>query len=137
MANRAAIFIDGAYLDYVLRDEFGLHKPSLFRKALTDIHGHHALLIKGTLQLTKKASGEVTEIQRKLGRLAVTAARGGLSAIFPVLIWCNLQRSKTFRKRYWSRRPFDEGVLVKLFHGAKPHNELWQESEEAHALTAP
>lgn len=23
-----------------------------------------------------------------------------------------------------------EGVLVKLFHGAKPHNELWQESDE-------
>jgi len=23
-----------------------------------------------------------------------------------------------------------EGVLVKLFHGANPHNELWQESDE-------
>ncbi len=28
-----------------------------------------------------------------------------------------------------------EGVLVRLFHGAKPHNELWKECDERNQIT--
>ena len=63
MANRVAIFIDGAYLDHVLRDEFEnvrinyrffpkrLLVNPIFYGPTTTI----APLIKGTLQLPKKA----------------------------------------------------------------------------------
>lgn len=167
MANRVAIFIDGAYLDHVLRDEFENVRINyrLFSERLageSDIlrtYYYHCAAYQGNPPTAEESQrygaqraffASLERLPRynvKLGRLAVRYDRNGQRRFeqkqVDILLGVDLVQLAAKQNIQEAilvagdsdfvpaiRAAKSEGVLVKLFHGPKPHNELWQESDE-------
>ena len=167
MAGRVAIFIDGAYLDFVLRDEFQSRRINYqaFSELLagdSDIlrtYYYHCAAYQGnppteaertrySAQRSFFASLErLPRYTVKLGRLAVRYDWRGNRRYeqkqVDILLGVDLVQlaaKQNIQEAILVAGDSDfipaimaakaEGVLVKLFHGAKPHNELWRESDE-------
>ena len=167
MANRAAIFIDGAYLDFVLRDEF--QGVRINYQALSEaLAGGSDILRTYYYHCPAFQSNPPTESERtrysaqrsffaSLERLPRYSIRLGQLA----LRFDNRGRRKFEQKRVDILLGVDlvqlsakqniqeailvagdsdfipaitaaksEGVLVKLFHGVRPHDDLWREADE-------
>lgn len=167
MAGRVAIFIDGAYLDFVLRDEFQSQRISYqaFSELLagdSDIlrtYYYHCAAYQGNPPTEEERTrysaqrsffASLERLPRytvKLGRLAVRYDRRGNRRFeqkqVDILLGVDLVQlaaKQNIQEAVLVAGDSDfipaivaakaEGVLVKLFHGANPHNELWQESDE-------
>ena len=168
MANRVAIFIDGAYLDYVLKDEFNdaridyqVLSQSLTGDAdLLRTHYYHCPVYQGNpptqdererYAAQRKFFTALEQIPRctvRLGRLAyrgsdhqgrpryeqkrvdillgvdlvLLAAKQAIQEAIIVAGDSDFIPAVTIAKA--------EGVLVRLYHGARPHSDLWQEADE-------
>ncbi len=167
MSGRAAIFIDGAYLDFVLRDEF--HNRRIDYQAFSGmIAGSSDILRTYYYHCASYQSNPPTEEERtryaaqrsffasleqlprytvKLGRLALRFDRRGNRRFeqkqVDILLGVDLVQlaaKQNIQEAILVAGDSDfipaivaaksEGVLVKLFHGANPHNELWKEADE-------
>ena len=167
MAGRAAIFIDGAYLDFVLRDEFQSRRLDYqaFSELLagdSDIlrtYYYHCAAFQGNPPTEEQRTRYATQrsffasLERlprytvKLGRLAMRFDRRGNRRFeqkqVDILLGVDLVQlaaKQNIQEAILVAGDSDfipaivaakaEGVLVKLFHGANPHNELWREADE-------
>ena len=167
MANRVAIFIDGAYLDHVLRDEFqnvridyqALSEKLASESDILRTYYYHCPVYQEnppTSDQSARYSAQrafFTSLERlrrysvRLGRLAVRFDIDGqrrfeqkrvdiLLGVDLVLLAAkqNIQEAvlvagdSDFIPAIMAAK--SEGVLVKLFHGATPHSDLWQEADE-------
>ncbi len=174
MAGRAAIFIDGAYLDFVLRDEF--QSISIDYQAFSAlVSGDADILRTYYYHCASYQSNPPTDEERaryssqrsffasleklprytvKLGRLAVRYDRQGNRRFeqkqVDILLGVDLVQLAAKQNIQEAilvagdsdfipaiRAAKAEGVLVKLFHGAYPHNELWQEADERFRIDRP
>lgn len=178
---RLAIFIDGAYLDYVLRDHFSntridLHKLS---QEITRIVGdstiggidllrtyyYHCLPYQsspptqaesdrfGRMRSFISSLERLPRFQVRLGRLAFRGNTSDGSPIYEqkrvdMLLGVDLALLSARQQithaalvagdsdslpAVDAAKP--EGVLLWLFHGANPHNELWESVDERTAMT--
>lgn len=172
MPGRTAIFIDGAYLDHVLKDEFQ-HVRIDFAKLSARMAGDAQVLRTYYYHCPPYQSTPPTEDERqryserrrfyaaldrlprymvRLGRLARRSAPGEaprfeqkrvdiLLGVDLVLLAAKgqiqeaiiLAGDSDFIPALEVAR--QEGVLVRLFHGASRHNELWEEADERVRIT--
>ncbi len=168
MANRVAIFIDGAYLDFVLKDEF--HDARIDYEALSkhlagdgDIlrtYYYHCPVYQGNpptktererYATQRKFFAALENIPRYTVRLGRLAYRGNDQSGNPkyeqkrvdILLGVDmvqLAAKQVIQEAILVAGDSDfipavavaksEGLLVRLFHGAKPHTDLWQETDE-------
>lgn len=168
MANRVAIFIDGAYLDYVLKDEF--HDARIdyhaLSKALTGdgellrTYYYHCPMYQGNPPTQEESTRyaaqrrfftALEQIPRCTVRLGRLAYRGNDQAGKPrfeqkrvdILLGVDmvlLAVKQAIQEVILVAGDSDfipavtaakaEGVLIKLYHGAQPHADLRQESDE-------
>jgi uncharacterized LabA/DUF88 family protein len=168
MPNRVAIFVDGAYLDYVLKDEFHdarIDYPAFSRLIAgeSDIlrtHYYHCLPFQGNPPTQDERDRYAdkrsffTALERnprftvRLGRLAY---RGNDQYGKPkfeqkrvdILLGVDLVQlaaKQAIQEAILVAGDSDfipavvaaksEGVLMRLFHGATPHSDLWQAADE-------
>ena len=168
MANRAAIFIDGAYLDYVLKEEFGgvhISYRALSERMAGDsdilrTYYYHCPSYQGnppTQEERERYSAQrrffdtLERLPRytvRLGRLALRGvdARGRPRYeqkrvdILLGVDMVQLAAKQNIQEALLLAGDSDfipavtaakiEGVVVKLFHGQKPHSDLWREADE-------
>ena len=107
MADHVALFIDGAYLDYILRDEFD--------RARLDFTAMANAMAEGA-DILRTYYYHCLPYQSRLaakGRIQQAVLLAGDSDFIPAI---NVAKS--------------EGVLVRLFHGEGCHSELWQAADE-------
>ena len=167
MANRVAIFIDGAYLDYVLRDEFqnaridyGAFSRSLSGDSeILRTYYYHCPVYQGNPPTSAESSRYASQrafftsleglprYSVRLGRLALRFDQNGLRRFeqkrVDILLGVDLVQlsaKQNIQEAILVAGDSDfipalvaaksEGVLVKLFHGDSPHNELWREADE-------
>ncbi len=173
MADRVAVFIDGAYLDYVLRDEFNntqIDYQALSREVVGDsdilrTYYYHCPPYQGnppTEEERDRYSRQrsfFTALERlprytvRLGRLefrgndqsgrprfeqkrvdillgvdlVLLSAKQSISEAILVAGDSDFIPAVTIAK--------SEGILVKLYHGARPHADLRQEADERIQIT--
>ncbi|MCH8195523.1 MAG: NYN domain-containing protein [Chloroflexi bacterium] len=166
MADRAAIFIDGAYLDYMLRDEFSdaridLQKLTLAMAGDADIlrtyyyhcppyQGNPPTLEERTRYAAKRSFFTALE---RLPRFAVRLGRLEKRGVPPNvryeqkrvdILLCvdlvHLAAKSQIQQAILLAGDSDfipavvaaksDGVLVRLFHGDRPHTDLWQEADD-------
>lgn len=167
--GRIAIFIDGAYLDFLLRDEFGLAKI-YYEQLATYMAGTNDLLrtyyynclpyqsnpptSDESVRFGKKQSFYTTlnrlpRFEVRLGRLAYRGIdqQSGkqvfeqkrvdimlgvdlvlLSAKHQITHAALLAGDSDFLSAVAAAK--SEGVLIHLFHGQRPHTELWDAADE-------
>ena len=167
MPNRVAIFIDGAYLDSVLRDEFGNARvgyQSLSEKLAGDsdilrTYYYHCPAYQSRPPTTEESQRYSAQrrffdmLERlprytvRLGRLALRDGRSGQPRFeqkrVDILLGVDLVQlaaKQNIQEAILVAGDSDfipavtaakqEGVLVKLFHGARPHDDLWKEVDE-------
>ena len=167
MANRVAIFIDGAYLDNVLRSEFqnaridyqALPKAVAGESDILRTYYYHCPVHQGdppTSEESARYSSQrrvFTSLERlprymvRLGRLALRYDQSGQRRFeqkrVDILLGVDLVQlaaKQNIQEAIIVAGDSDfipavtaaksEGVLVKLFHGERPHNDLWQEADE-------
>ncbi len=173
MPNRVAIFIDGAYLDNVLREEF--QNVQIDYQRLSDALAGESSILRTyyyhcpsyqsnppTEEESTRYSGQrrfFTALERlprytvRLGRLAY---RGNDQSGRPryeqkqvdILLGVDLVQlaaKQTIQEAVLVAGDSDfipavvvaksEGVLVRLYHGMRPHSDLWQETDERIQLT--
>lgn len=168
MANRTAIFIDGAYLDYVLRDEFD--SAQIDYRALSEKLAGDADILRTyyyhcppfqsnppTQEERERYSAQrsfydaLDRLPRYSVRLGRLARRGPANAARPrfeqnrvdILLGVDLvllAAKQAIQEAVIVAGDSDfipaitiaksEGVLVRLFHGQRPHSDLWQEVDE-------
>ncbi len=178
---RLAIFIDGAYLDYVLRDQFNgtrIDFQALSQEVtrvvadktiggvdLFRTYYYHCLPYQSdppTLEESSRFGGmrsfvsileKLPRYQVRLGRLAYRGKKGGGSPIFEqkrvdMLLGVDLALlsakqqithaaliagDSDFLPAIEAAKP--EGVLLWLFHGSNPHDQLWDTVDERTIIT--
>ena len=167
MADRAAIFIDGAYPDFVLRDEFQNARIDYRRFSerlvgesnILRTYYYHSPSPQGNPPTSEESARYAAQrsffasLERlprytvRLGRLAVRYDRNGQRRFeqkqVDILLGVDLVQlsaKQNIQEAIIVAGDSDfipaivaaksEGVLVKLFHGAKPQNELWREADE-------
>ncbi len=173
MANRVAIFIDGAYMDYVLKEEFAGARVN-YRALSEQLAGDSDILRTYYYHCPPYQSNPPTREERDryssqrkffntLDRLPRYTVRLGRLAFRGV--------DEHGRPRYEQKRvdillgvdmvqlaakqviqdavliagdsdfipaitaAKSEGVLIRLFHGQRPHTDLWQEADERTQFT--
>ena len=167
MPDRVAIFIDGAYLDYVLRDELGGSRID-YAKLASALTGGDNLLRSYYYHCApyqsnpptpeesvrygskRKFFASIDRLPRYTVRLGMLAKRLGpdgavryeqkrvdiLLGVDLVLLAAKQQIQKAILIAGDSdfipavTVAKSEGVVISLFHGARPHNDLWQEADE-------
>ena len=168
MADRVAIFIDGAYLDYVLRDEFNntqidyqaLSKELVGNSDILRTYYYHCPPYQGNPPTPEEsdryarqrrfytALEQIPRYTVRLGRLefrgndqsgrpkfeqkrvdillgvdlVLLAAKQSISEAILVAGDSDFIPAVTVAK--------SEGILVKLYHGSRPHADLRQEADE-------
>ena len=167
MANRVAIFIDGAYLDNVLRSEFqnaridyqALSAALAGESDILRTYYYHCPAYQGTPPTSEESArysaqrAFFTSLERllrytvRLGRLAIRFDRNGQRRFeqkrVDILLGVDLVQlaaKQNIQEAILVAGDSDfipavtaaksEGVLVKLFHGARPHDDLWKEMDE-------
>ena len=173
MPGRVAIFIDGAYLEFVLRDEFQearidhqtLSKCLAGDSDILRTYYYHCPAYQGnppTKDESERYAAQrrfftaLENIPRYTVRLGRLAYRGLDQAGRPryeqkrvdILLGVDmvqLAAKQAIQEAVLVSGDSDfipavlaakqEGVLVRLFHGAKPHNELWKECDERNRIT--
>ncbi len=173
LANRVAVFIDGAYLDYLLRDEF--EGVRIDYRALSErIAGDSDILRTYYYHCPPYQGNPPTQDERerystqrrffdtldrlprytvRLGRLA----RRGVDHVgrpryeqkrVDILLGVDmvqLAAKQNIQEAALLAGDSDfipaitaaksEGVVVKLFHGQRPHSDLWREADERTQIT--
>jgi len=168
MADRVAIFIDGAYLEYVLKDDFGMPRIS-FEQLSASMAGDGSILrtyyyhcppYQGNPPTTEEKQRYdarrrfYTSLDRlprftvRLGRLEFRGTGADGKPRFEqkrvdILLGVDLVQlaakgkidqaillagDSDFIPAVIAAK--SEGVLVRLFHGASVHSDLWQEVDE-------
>lgn len=168
LANRVAIFIDGAYLDYVLKEEFkgaridyrALSEQLAGDSDILRTYYYHCLPHQGNPPTRQESDRYSTQRRffNTLDRLPRYTVRLGRLAFRGV--------DENGKPRYEQKRvdillgvdmvqlaakqviqdavlvagdsdfipaitaAKSEGVLIRLFHGQRPHSDLWQEADE-------
>ncbi len=173
MANRVAIFIDGAYLDHLLREEFGgvrIDYQALSQSMAGDsdilrTYYYHCPSYQGnppTQEERERYSAQrqffdtLERLPRyavRLGRLAKRRAgkRGKVRYeqkqvdILLGVDMVQLAAKQNIQEAVLLAGDSDfipavtaaktEGVVVKLFHGERPHSDLWQEADDRTQIT--
>ncbi len=167
MANRTAIFIDGAYMDRVLRDEFEntrINYQAFSERIAGDsdilrTYYYHCPAYQGNPPTAEESAryssqraffASLEKLPRyavRLGRLAVRYDRNGQRRFeqkrVDILLGVDLVQlaaKQNIQDAILVAGDSDfipaiaaaksEGVLVKLFHGASAHNDLWNEADE-------
>ena len=168
MANRVAIFIDGAYLDFVLKDEFqdarvnyeALSKHLAGDSDILRTYYYHCPAYQGNPPTKEQSERYATQrkffaaledIPRYTVRLGRLAYRGNDLSGHPkyeqkrvdILLGVDLVQlaaKQAIQEAILVAGDSDfipavvaakqEGVLVRLFHGVRPHNELRLECDE-------
>ena len=173
MANRAAIFIDGAYLDYLLKEDFGTARidyQALSERMAGDAdilrtYYYHCPSYQGnppTEEERKRYSAQrrffdmLERLPRYTVRLGHLARRGvddrgrpryeqkrvdillgvdmvQLSAKQNIQEAILLAGDSDFIPAVTAAKT--EGVVVRLFHGERPHSDLWREADERTQIT--
>ena len=173
MPNRVAMFIDGAYLEHVLREEFG--KPPIDFQALSETLAGGSDILRSyyyhcpayqsdppTEEERKRYSGRrrffeaLERLPRYSVRLGRLARRGPDSQgayrfeqkLVDILLGVDLvllAAKQSIQEAVLIAGDSDfipaisvakaEGVLVRLFHGANPHSDLWREADERVQIT--
>ena len=173
MPNRVAIFIDGAYLDYLLKDEFSgvrIDYRALSERMAGDsdilrTYYYHCPPYQGNppthderqrYSTQRRFFNTLDRLPRytvRLGRLA----RRGVDAngrpryeqkrvdILLGVDMVQLAAKRNIQEAVLLAGDSDfipavtaaksEGVVVKLFHGERPHSDLWQEADERTRIT--
>ncbi len=167
--SRIAIFIDGAYLDFLLREEFNLAKID-YSRLIVELAGGHDLLrayyynclpyqsnpptADESLRFGKKQSfyttlNRLSRFEVRLGKLAYRGIdRQSGKQIFEQkrvdimlgvdLVLLSAKHQITHAALLAGDSDFlpaiaaakNEGVLIHLFHGHRPHSELWDAADE-------
>ena len=173
MPNRVALFIDGAYLDFVLRDEFQnthIDYGALSTQLAGDgdilrTYYYHCPVFQGNPPLPEESAryaaqrkffAALENLPRYTVRLGRLEFRGNDQTGRPryeqkrvdILLGValvQLSTKKTIQEAILVAGDSDfipaviaanqEGVLVRLYHGARPHNDLWQECDERHPIS--
>ncbi len=173
MANRAAIFIDGAYLDYLLKEEFGgvrIDYRALSERMAGDsdilrTYYYHCPSYQGNpptqdererYSVQRRFFEMLERLPRYTVRLGRLAWRGVDDRGRPryeqkrvdILLGVDmvqLAAKQNIHEALLFAGDSDfipavtaaktEGVVVKLFHGEKPHSDLWQEADERTRIT--
>lgn len=168
MPNRAAVFIDGAYLDNVLRHEFSFARldfselaqhmcgngADLFRTYYYDClpyQSQHPTDEERRLLASKRkffyTLDSLSRFTVRQGKLALRGYDGGKPQFqqkrVDILMAVDLVRlaaKQTIQEAVILSGDSDlipavevaksEGVLIRLFHGESPHNDLWQAADE-------
>ena len=167
MANRVAIFIDGAYLDNVLKEEF--RNVRIDYQALSErLSGESDILRTYYYDCPPYQGNPPTDEEKeryasrrsfftalerlprytvRLGRLGVRYSRSGERrfeqkqvAILLGVDLVQLAAKQNIQEAILVTGDSDfipavtaakfEGISVRLFHGAKPHSNLWQEADD-------
>ena len=168
MPNRVAIFIDGAYLDYVLKDEFKDARIDL--EVLSKVLSRESDILRTYYyHCPRYQSNPPTQDERdryaaqrrfftalerlprysvRLGRLAYRGKDDTGRAEYEqkrvdILLgvdMAQLAAKQSIQEAILLAGDSDfipaviaakqEGVLLKLYHGEKPHSDLWQEVDE-------
>ena len=175
MANRVAIFIDGAYLESVLRKEFQNTRIS-YQQLPSLLAGESDILRTYYYNCPPYQSRHPAEeesrryasymrfvaalerLPRFSVRLGQLAHRGSDSTGKPIFVQkrvdillgvdlVQLAAKQTIQEAVLVAGDSDfipavtaaksEGVLVRLFHGEQPHNELWRECDERTQFSEP
>ena len=127
MADRVAIFIDGAYLDFLLRysskrkffdtlDRLPRYAVRLGRLAFRGVDD------KGTPRFERKR----VDILLGVDMVQLAAKQTIQEAIL-------LAGDSDFIPAVAAAK--SEGVMIRLFHGKQPHSDLWQEADERTQIT--
>ena len=171
MANRVAIFIDGAYLDFLLKNDLEgvrIDYASLSKKLAGDsdilrTYYYHCPAFQSdppTEEERRRYSTQrrfFTALDRlprytiRLGRLARREGRGRPRYeqkrvdILLSVDMVQLAARQTIQEAVLLAGDSDfipavtaaksEGVLIRLFHGERPHSDLWQEADERTQIT--
>ena len=168
LANRVAIFIDGAYLDHVMKDEFGgmrLDYAALSKRLAGDSdilrsYYYHCPPFQSNPPTQDERERYATQrkffttldrLPRYTVRLGRLARRGVDKQGKPryeqkrvdILLGVDmvqLAAKQAIQEAVLLAGDSDfipavsaaksEGVLIRLFHGEKPHSDLWQEVDE-------
>ena len=173
LPNRVALFIDGAYLEYVLREEFG--SPRLDFHAFSEaIAGDSEILRsyyyhcpayqgnpptpeeRGRYSSQRKFFDALERLPRYSVRLGRLERRGPDSLgnyrfeqkRVDILLGVDLvllAAKQSIQEAVLIAGDSDfipaisvakaEGVLVRLYHGANPHTDLWREADERIPIT--
>ena len=174
MPNRVAIFIDGAYLDFLLKEEFqdarinyeALSKHLAGDSDILRTYYYHCPAYQGNPPLKEESERyaaqrkfftALEDIPRYTVRLGRLAYRGSDKFGHPryeqkrvdILLGVDLvllAAKQTIQEAILVAGDSDfipavqvakqEGVLVRLFHGGRPHNELWQECDERNQFSS-
>ena len=173
MAPRVAIFIDGAYLDNVLKEEFrgarinyqAMSNSLAGESDILRTYYYHCPVYQGdppTDEESERYSAQssfFTALDRlprymvRLGRLAYRGTDQLGNPIFEqkrvdILLGVDLVQlaaKQAIQEAVLVAGDSDfipaitaaksEGVLVRLFHGTRPHSDLWQEADERAQFT--
>lgn len=172
MANRVAIFIDGAYLDYLLKDEFGgarIDYRALSQQMAGDsdilrTYYYHCAPYQGNpptqdererYSTQRRFFDTLDKLPRysvRLGRLARRLDHRGRPRyeqkrvdILLGVDMVQLAAKQNIQEAILLAGDSDfipavtaaksEGVVIKLFHGERPHSDLWQEADERTQIT--
>ena len=173
MANRVAIFIDGAYLDYVLKDEFkdaridyqALSKCLAGNSDVLRTYYYHCPVYQGNPPTQDESARyaaqrrfftALDQIPRYTVRLGRLSYRGQDQSGKPkfeqkrvdILLGVDLVQlaaKQAIQEAILLAGDSDfipavtaaksEGVLIRLYHGATPHSDLWQEADERTRIT--
>ncbi len=172
MANRVAIFIDGAYLDYLLKDEFGgvrIDYSALSQHMAGDsdilrTYYYHCPPYQGNpptqdeserYSTQRRFFNTLDKLPRysvRLGRLARRLDHRGRPRyeqkrvdILLGVDMVQLAAKQNIQEAILLAGDSDfipavaaaksEGVVIKLFHGERPHSDLWQETDERTRIT--
>lgn len=173
MADRVGIFIDGAYLDHVLREEFNnahidyqaLSKTLAGNSDILRTHYYHCAVYQGnppTQDESERYANQrrffnaLEKIPRYTVRLGRLAYRGIDQAGKPIyeqkrvdillgVDLVQLAAKQSINEAILVAGDSDfipavtaaksEGILIRLYHGARPHSDLWQEADERIQIT--
>lgn len=173
MANRIAIFIDGAYLDYVLKEEFNdaridyqaLSKCLAGESDILRTYYYHCLPYQGNppSQEERDRYSDMRSFFTALDRLPRFTVRQGRLAYrgrdqsgqpkyeqkrVDILLGVDLVQlaaKQAIQEAILVAGDSDfipaviaaksEGVLIRLYHGVRPHSDLWQEADERIQIT--
>lgn len=173
MANRVAIFIDGAYLDYLLMNEFNRARVD-YAVLSTQMAGdsdilrtyyYHCMPYQSNPP-TKEESERYSSKRKffytlnrlprftiRLGRLEFRGSDDQGKPRFEqkrvdILLGVDmvqLAAKQTIQEAILLAGDSDfipavtaaksEGVMIRLFHGQRPHSDLWQEADERTQIT--
>ena len=173
MANRVAIFIDGAYLDYLLKVEFGavridysaLSERMAGESDILRTYYYHCPPYQGNpptqdererYSTQRRFFDTLDRLPRYMVRLGRLAYRGVDDRGRPryeqkrvdILLGVDLVQlaaKQNIQEAVLLAGDSDfipavtaaksEGVVIKLFHGERPHSDLWREADERTQIT--